>query len=135
MADMDALAWPLAGITFCRTCQQPWQAHPAGRDRRFYLCPECLDLHPAQHIEHLIAAVTAERDWIRKQHTNHPGSAGPLRLEIERLVARIIVAATDPVIEVWWRPAAIVPAHSPWLGFWTGPWRPCLDRGPPVPHR
>jgi hypothetical protein len=144
-APIDTAVWPLVGITFCRPCQQPWRAYPAGRDRRFYLCAGCGDLQSAPPVERLVAAVAAERDWICAQRAGEPASwtrgwlapaAVPLRWHLDRLVDRVTVAATEPVLDVRWRPIAVLPPHSRWLGPWIGPWAsPTPDRQPPVPHR
>jgi hypothetical protein len=141
MTAIDTALWPLAEITFCRTCLQAVRIHPAGRDRRFYQCPGCVELHPAEPAESLVVATVRERDWLRAQHTNGRdawrarwanATAVQVRSYLTQLVDRITVAPTEPAIQVWWQPAAVLPHASPWIGRWCSP-RP--DRAPPIPHR
>jgi hypothetical protein len=142
MAAIGTVLWPLAGITFCGVCGLLLRVHPAGRDRRFYRCPGCVELHPADPAESLVVAAVRERDWIRAQHTTSGRdgwqarwanvTAVQMRSYLTQLVDRITLAPTEPAIEVWWQPAAVLPHDSPWLGRWRSP-RP--DRAPPVRHR
>jgi hypothetical protein len=125
---IDTSVWLLAGITDHGTCGQPLSIHPSGRDRRFYLCAACDDLHPTGPAENLVAATVRERDWMLAQHRGNPDAwptawsqptGADVRRHVDRLVDRVLLA--DASIEVRWRPAAVLPPECPYLGDWTSP--------------
>lgn len=129
VTDLDTSLWLLADLSGCATCEQPLTVHPAGRDRRFYLCPRCQSLHPADPLERGVVAAVMERDWILAQPADgravvvrwSNATRRRVRAHLCRLLAAAMVAPASDHATLYWTAEAIIDARSPWLGLWSGP--------------